>query len=1719
MNIAEFRKKNPQYDDMADDELVHRFHRKYYSDMDFGDFSQRIGYTMGMAQNTPVEDESQKRARMTPPDQQPIPNTQVEPTSETPELAFPVRSGPVTFPGITPGAGGTIPGIAPEGIPQNLAQLPAPSGTIGDIFGTPDQWAEDYKQRGRLIARSANEALAGFMERLDQMATKVSELTGLDKGGLFARARDAYQQNAEQWNQKIGSNPALTDEIIGEIIGGAIPGMFEFAMGTPYAAATGYAEGGTGEALKQAGERALMGQLLHGINKLKLIPRTVLGAALGGGEAAVQGGGPREIAKGAAALGAFSATAAGGRKMGIKEALRPRDPNRGIADLMFRDELLEREFGEPIPKDLGPIPGPGDISANGRPTIDLGKIPAPDSGVSFDVAKPEAGMIRSPAGSREINGVDIERIISSATKNPDTGEVFTGRHHGESMEKSGIEITDDLLKDPMGELDKYNGFLTNRGRFVDRKEALRIAEKADQASGASVEPGKLAQEDLNRKQLNDAFDAAHEAGRAGLPMPNPDELAGRKLTRLEHTEATNSYEAGKAIQEAINAGRIREGEGQPIREIPQRGVEPGGGTQEGQTDRGDQVLQTPPRRGEQGGIEAYEPFQVQPRPRPGVPSTQGPKEIAKERRHSAIIRKMEEAFNAPVRVGKFRRMGGRRLGIYKTHEKVIRVGSANDIQTVFHENGHHIQDILGWPKKHKFPEEVRQMAYAGADNLDREGFAEFVRTYVTDEAEARRQAPTFYNEFEEKLAARPDFQNVIIEARQAYNDFKAAPSVSKVGSFIVRGEEQGKRHFPTMGQVYTELKDSLHPVKKVVKIARAQGGKIAFKDDPYIVARLLRGWARKAEQFVKHQTFQYDSAAKNGVRFTGKGLADILTPIERKGRMKQLDIYLVAKRALSDERIQKGFDRILSVEDFKQTVKELEPEFKDVADKLYKYNDELLNYLVQSGRISQEAAEGIRAKNLFYTPLHRLIEQETSGTQHLGRAARNVFNPIKRLKGSSRDIISPTENILRNTYAMINAAERNRLGVALIKLSKIKGMGKFIEKVPFPQRPIKIQKDDFLRLMNEYGEPERVTQIEKSEREFTQTLDTFSKRPSGKMEPVIKEALTSRGWTEAEAQQIIERVKGANYAQERQGIVEKTIEKTTLMIIKEELGFTGMPDEVIATFRPEYRAGANEAIFYDRGKPQLYEMEPEFLKAISSASGAEVNMLIKFMSYPAKWLRAGATTFSTEFPIRNPIRDQMTAWIQSKYGFTPGVDFLRGAFHMLKADELWQTFNTSGAAHAAIVSMDRDYLSKNLRRLMREKKFKGLVLNPLELVQKFSELTEEATRVGEFAKALKKEGGGLEGLAKAGMAGREISLDFSRTGGPAARAANMISAFWNARLEGLDKMARTFREQPIKAAAKAFMGITLPSVLLWYAQKDDSVYQELPTWRKTLFWNFVIHREGKKPFVLSLPKPFEYGLVFGSIPEAALDWAYRKDPTLFKQTAIQVAKTFDLLPIPTGGIPIGEWWADKSLFFNRPIVPRDKADLEPVMQYGPHTSETVKLVAQAMDKVPGLREIASPAKIENLIQGYTASAGRTGLQGTDWLLEKVGFIDPKPEPPMDLADIPGIRAVISRFPSANSQSIERFYDKYTDLKRSFESDKERAGIRGMGIEGTGFGKSYPREEATAQALSMLRKMARKTYEAKGIDSETKGKFLDSYYIMMTNAARNYFGKEPIKDQK
>jgi hypothetical protein len=1078
--------------------------------------------------------------------------------------------------------------------------------------------------------------------------------------------------------------------------------------------------------------------------------------------------------------------------------------------------------------------------------------------------------------------------------------------------------------------------------------------------------------------------------------------------------------------------------------------------------------------------EDFSPFEMEPVPARAVNLAPPPEGL----RRSKMIARAEKVLKLPLRTGKIR---GKKLGVYKPKPKVARIKKANDVEAALHEVGHHVRRLLGI--REKMPPEVQRLAYEGAKDVHEEGFAEFFRLFVTQESKAKKEAPEFYREFSDHLAKYKDVENLVIETRQSWNEWVAMPSVQKVMSIIRPGRV--KKTLPTVNEIYTSVKDALYPIKLARDLAADRGHTFNPSEDPYILARVTRGWPRMAEQFLRWGTFQLKKSGPRAVEFTGPAYLDIIKPIEKAGQRHLFDAYLVARRASSDPRILKGFERVLSEKDFNQTIRELDPMFKKTAEKLDAYQSELVDFLADSGRISTDLAQRIRAENPFYAPFYRVMDGEAPVGGLSSKKFSQVMSPIKRLKGSSREIISPTESVLYNTYAIMNSATRNRVGNALMRMAEMEGMGDVIEKVPVKLKPQKVT-------------------LQEAVRSIKKSLASAETDKATDFEAVLSEMMGHQRDVKKVLREIRKTEKGEDLELAK---IESIIEKAGMT--PEDLFLV---NETITTFRPDYTPRANEAIFYRNGKPEVYELSPELAKAVANVDASSINAIVKILSLPAKTLRAGATVFSPEFGIRNPVRDQLVAFIQSKYGYKPGLDLFRGIFHMAKKTELWQNYNASGAANANIVSVDRDYLSKNLRGLISKSEVKHMVKHPLEIIQRISEYGEEATRMGEFARAFKANGGDLNALYDAAIRGKEVSVDFSRLGGPGARALNLITAFWNARLEGLDQMRKTFQEQPAQASLKAFMAVTLPSVLLWYQQRDDPYYQELPAWRRALMWNFVFHKEdGSLDWVLSIPKPFEYGQIFGTLPEMALESMYEQDPEALVDALKQLGKSLEMVPLPTGLIPLGEWWANESWFFDRPIVGRSKEGLDPYLQFGRWTSETVKLVAEMMDKVPGLRKVASPQKIENLIHGYTAAAGRLALESSDQMLDWLGVTDAPPDPSMTLADIPGIRALAARFPSANANSIEKFYKMYESEMQAWESTKQRAGVRGYGLEVDRPARLQTLSTA-ASALSTLRKMVDLTHKNKSMEAEEKREALDSLYFAMINIARAQLQKKPLRQE-
>jgi hypothetical protein len=1114
--------------------------------------------------------------------------------------------------------------------------------------------------------------------------------------------------------------------------------------------------------------------------------------------------------------------------------------------------------------------------------------------------------------------------------------------------------------------------------------------------------------------------------------------------------------------------------------------------------------------------------------------------IPKGQRRSETIKAVEKKLNLPIRFGKFR---GPFAGIYKKKAEVVRLKKANDIGVAAHEVAHHVQDLIGLGGV--MPPEVQAMAYAGAKNLDREGFSEFVRYYITDMPKVQREAPGFMATFDAALDQHPDVADAFTRIKESWNAWQAADPVQKIASIIRRGKDDKQRY--TLNELYRDWVDELHPVQLLSEaIQKRSPAALDAIDNPYVMAWLTRGWARKAEQMLKYGTFQMDEA--KGVKFTGKSLRDILKPIERAGEMEELDVYLVSKRAMNDPRILKGFEGVLPGENFVQAVERLEPKYGEIGKELYKFQDEVLTYLTESGRISQEMADSYRDQNAFYAPLYRVMDDAPpSGRIGAGKYSE-IGNPAKRLKGSSRDILSPVENIIKNTFAFVNAAERNRVGQAILKATEVQGMGDMVERIPFPLEPQKILKEDFLRLLKQYGDVTAIRNVQITQTQTERALGQMGAQasPSTKLIKVAKEALEKRGFSPAEADQIIERIKAAPVGQARQDVIEKTVEKTVIMTIKEELGFGRMPDQVLHTFRPAYRAGPSEAIFYDDGKPVLVEMSKELASAVKGMDADGVNLLVRILALPAKVLRAGAT-ITPEFAARNPIRDQMTAFVFSKYGYIPGWDLVRGIYHILKVDDLYKKYNASGAAQAALVSLDRNYLSLKLEEIQRMqtpgeaarhplKTAKNLVIasakNPLKVLQIFSELTEEASRVGGFTRALKTEGKDLEALLRAAVEGRDMTLDFSRVGAK-SRAMNMITAFFNANIQGTNKMYRAFKDRPGQTFLKAFLGMTVPSLLLYYAQHDDPYYDEIPLWRKIIFWNIITHNaDGSLNHIWSIPKPFEVGILFGTVPIMALEWMKTHDPKAFKEAMIAAGQALVPGVVPTAAIPMIENFANRSLFFDRPISPRGSEDLSPYLQYSERTSEAMKLAAKGLKDIPFLKDYANPAKMENVVRGYTGGMGGYALQEIDRILKATGAVTVAPAPAMKLEDLPLIKGFSQRWPTANAQSIEDFYEKYMEAKRKWADRQETVGInrardvfsaRGERLtlkSGEKVALGMPPElesmEGVAKMLTVLRNNAKVTKASQTATPDQKTEQLDRIYLAMTNLARKALGKQQLK---
>lgn len=392
---------------------------------------------------------------------------------------------------------------------------------------------------------------------------------------------------------------------------------------------------------------------------------------------------------------------------------------------------------------------------------------------------------------------------------------------------------------------------------------------------------------------------------------------------------------------------------------------------------------------------------------------------------------------------------------------------------------------------------------------------------------------------------------------------------------------------------------------------------------------------------------------------------------------------------------------------------------------------------------------------------------------------------------------------------------------------------------------------------------------------------------------------------------------------------------------------------------PGSSTDAKNCIFtvMEDGKKVAYQTTPELYGPIVGYNETSAGVVFGLLRNSARLLRSGAT-MSPSFILRNLIRDTLFAGISSKTGFIPVLDTVRGIHALLRDPKLRaefeaagvNKFNFYGSNEAIAKSLDDLIGGKDLKDYGAGDIWRALLKYPAL----FSELAESGTRMGEFMRA-RKQGISIDEAARYA---RELTLDFSRSGVQGEKF-NQIVPFFNACLQGGDKMIRLLKNDPVNTMTALGKYIIVPSILLWCLNHDEDWYKELDPEIKNTCWCL--------PGGVRIPKPQEAGIFFGSGVEMILDMASNEDPAAMEN----FGKTFlaNASPnfLPTLFLPIVEWQANYSFFRGQPLTGKRLERLPDELQYNPGTSEAAKAIGSVTKW--------SPVKIDNTIRGYTGTMG------------------------------------------------------------------------------------------------------------------------------------------------
>lgn len=478
------------------------------------------------------------------------------------------------------------------------------------------------------------------------------------------------------------------------------------------------------------------------------------------------------------------------------------------------------------------------------------------------------------------------------------------------------------------------------------------------------------------------------------------------------------------------------------------------------------------------------------------------------------------------------------------------------------------------------------------------------------------------------------------------------------------------------------------------------------------------------------------------------------------------------------------------------------------------------------------------------------------------------------------------------------------------------------------------------------------------------------------------------------------------------------------------------------------------------GKSEYYRVNDEsLLRGLKFMEGSVFNDPITKIGRTFKRILTTGVTASPDFILRNFIRDAAHAWVINKDGFTLGKDSLKGMRDALREDQDYRDLMFAGGSFQGgyVHGADPEASAQIIRRALEKKGFTrtqqeaylgSLVNTPAKAAamigkgwQKYRELgdkVENANRLSTYKAAI-----------EAGKSRRQASyeakdlMDYSLRGNfAAAQWFTDVVPFLNARLQGLYKLGRAVKgDKTLLAKEVAMKGgyIALFSLMLAGLNDDDERYQALMDWDKDMHWHIFLGDEHFR-----IPKPFELGLIFGTVPERILHalTGTQDGGDLAKAVSQGVFQTLAFNPVPQFYQPIRELQANRNFFRDSPIEDMSDEGKLPEARYDERTSAIGRVLGQVTGPIAGL----SPKQVDHLIAAYTGTLGQYVLDMSSLVANT--FSDAE-RPASRSGDIPILKVLYQGDSPRSTKYQSEFYDMMREadqLNRTIKSYREEGRV-------------------------------------------------------------------------